>query len=114
MRVDLNGVAIPPSDAISAAMECIERNMHGIALAVDAEGRLVGTITDGDIRRGLLRGLTLDSPVTEVVNRSPVVVPESFPPEAIAGLMRANAVRHMPLVDPEGRVTGLEVLTAGF
>src|SRR5439155_20413293 len=114
MRVELNSVVVLPSAAISAAMECIERNMHGIALAVDGQGRLVGTITDGDIRRGLLRGLTLDSPVTEVVNRAPVVVPESFAPEAIAGLMRANAVRHMPLVDGEGRVTALEVLTAAF
>jgi dTDP-glucose pyrophosphorylase len=114
MRVDLNQVVIPPDAAISAAMECFERNMHGIALAVDADGRLVGTITDGDIRRGLLRGLTLDAPVTEVVNRSPLVVPESFTPEAIARLMRANTVRHMPLVDEDGHVTGLEVLTVGF
>ena len=114
MRVDLNHVVIPPSAAISVAMECIDRNMHGIALAVDADGRLVGTITDGDVRRGLLRGLTLDAPVTEVVNKNPQVVPESFSPEAIAGLMRANTVRHMPLVDDDGRVTGLEVLTAGF
>src|SRR2546428_9545029 len=107
MRVDLNKVVVSPEMTISAVMACIDGNSQGIALAVDGSGRLIGTITDGDIRRGLLRGLTLDSPVRDVVRTNALVVPESFTSEAVAGLMRANSVRDMPLVDDEGRVTGL-------
>jgi dTDP-glucose pyrophosphorylase len=113
VKVDLKDVIVSPGMAISAVMECINNNSQGIALAVDGDGRLVGTVTDGDIRRGLLRGLALDSPVSEVVNTNALVVPDMFPPEALSGLMRANSVRHMPLVDEVGRVTGLEVLTLG-
>src|SRR5437867_9331498 len=114
MRVDVSKVVVPLQMTIGAVMACIDGNSQGIALAVDERGRFIGTITDGDIRRGLLRGLTLDSPVKEVVNTNALVVPESFTSDAVAGLMRANSVRHMPLVDDEGRVTGLEVLTASF
>ena len=46
-----------------------EKEIH-IVLVVDTEDRLIGTVTDGDIRRGLLRGLTLDSSVEEVTNKN--------------------------------------------
>ena len=51
------------------AVSAIDRGAAQIALVVDAEQRLIGTVTDGDIRRGLLRGETLESSVDQVLHR---------------------------------------------
>src|SRR5437773_2390179 len=104
MRVELTRFLVSAEDSICHVMASIDRNTKGIALAVDGELRLIGTVTDGDIRRGLLRGLTLETPIKEVFHRNALVAPETLGPEAVMHLMRANDVRHIPLVDEAGRV----------
>ena len=54
---------------IREAIDSIEQGAVQIALVVDAEQKLIGTVTDGDIRRGLLQGETLDSPAERVMHR---------------------------------------------
>lgn len=78
-----------------------------IALVVDDQGELHGTISDGDIRRGLLRGLELASPIASVMNRHPLVVPPNLSHEAVRQLMAANKVQQIPIVDGQRRVLGL-------
>lgn len=81
-----------------------------IALVISKAGALLGTITDGDIRRGLLRGLSLSSPIDSVVHPDPMVVPPEFGGDPVLQLMRANNVRQLPVVDENQRVVGLHVL----
>lgn len=80
-----------------------------IVLVVDngASRILLGTLSDGDIRRGLLRGLSLASKVEEVMNSKPLVVPEGIPPELVRQLMRANSIHQVPEVTGDGRVVDL-------
>lgn len=78
-----------------------------IALVTGPDGRLLGTLTDGDIRRGLLRGLDLDSPVETLVHRDPLVVPPELDGELVFQLMKVNKVHQLPIVDAERRVIGL-------
>ena len=78
-----------------------------IALVVSDQGVLYGTISDGDIRRGLLRGLELASPITSVMHRHPLVVPPNLSYEAVRQLMVANKVQQIPIVDGQRRVLGL-------
>jgi dTDP-glucose pyrophosphorylase len=80
-----------------------------IAMVVNADGSLVGTLTDGDIRRGLLRGLDMQSPVASIVNREPLVVPPQMERELVLQLMQANKVRQLPVVDGQRSVVGLHV-----
>jgi dTDP-glucose pyrophosphorylase len=80
-----------------------------IVLVCDRAGTLIGTISDGDIRRGLLRGLTLQSPVTEVTRRDPLVVPEGMGREMVFQLMAANKIQQIPVVDAEHRPVGLHL-----
>ncbi|MEZ0272733.1 MAG: nucleotidyltransferase family protein [Methylophilaceae bacterium] len=80
-----------------------------IAMVVNADGSLVGTLTDGDIRRGLLRGLDMQSPVASIVNREPLVVPPHMERELVLQLMQANKVRQLPVVDGQRSVVGLHV-----
>lgn len=78
-----------------------------IALVVGQQGELLGTISDGDIRRGLLRGLELASPIASVMHRHPLVVPLNLTHEAVRQLMVANKVQQIPIVDGQRRVLGL-------
>lgn len=107
---DVNDYLIRPGAAILDAIACIDRTGLQIALVVDGAGRLAGTVTDGDIRRALLRNLPLTTPVTEIMMRNPRMAPAGSDDTMLFRLMRALQIRHLPLVDEDGRVVGLRTL----
>jgi len=78
-----------------------------IVLVTNESGKLLGTISDGDIRRGLLRGLTLDSDANEVLRGNPLVAPKGMAKALIRQLMILNKVQQIPEIDAEGRVVCL-------
>jgi dTDP-glucose pyrophosphorylase len=82
----------------------------GIALAVDGESRLIGTISDGDIRKALLNGCPLDSPVTPHINRNCFYVLQTAPRVEVLDIMQARRFEQVPIVDKKGRVVGLHLL----
>ncbi|MBI5445147.1 MAG: nucleotidyltransferase family protein [Deltaproteobacteria bacterium] len=91
-------------------MEAIDGGACEIALVVDEEGRLLGTVTDGDIRRALLGGRGLSSPVNPVMNRRFTAVGRSAPRTEVLDLMRARTLGQVPIVDEDGRLVGLHLL----
>src|SRR5262245_33973398 len=107
-----------PADAtLQQAIRSLDESGLQIALLIAPDSSFVGTITDGDIRRGLLRGLTLSSAVTAIVKRDPLVVPPEMSRDTVLQLMRANSFSAIPIVDASRRVVGLhclnELLTPG-
>jgi dTDP-glucose pyrophosphorylase len=95
---------------IRDAVQAIENGLVGIALAVDEGRRLKGTITDGDVRRALLAGATLASPLDALMQRSfKSVGPEAGRAEVL-DLMQALLLKQVPVIDGEGRLIGLHVL----
>lgn len=77
---------------------------------VDPAGRLVGTVSDGDVRRALLSGATLEDPVADHVNRSPKTASRSDGRAHVLDLMRAQSITVVPVVDDDGRLLGLHVM----
>jgi dTDP-glucose pyrophosphorylase len=102
---------IAPGDSIRRAIEVIDRSGLQIALVVDADGRLVATVTDGDVRRGLLRGVDLAQPVMQVANMQPLSARAETSRHELLELMRRRDVSHLPLVDAAGRLVALEADT---
>lgn len=100
---------LPCGASIGEAVACLDRSGLQIALLVTAQDQLVGTITDGDIRRGLLRGLPLDAPAEEVAQTAPLVVPPSLDTSAVLQMMRANRIHQLPVIDEDRRVVGLQL-----
>lgn len=92
------------------AVHCLDVSLLQVILVVGSDGVLVGTITDGDIRRGLLRGLGLGHSIDTIVFRDPIVVPPQLGREAVLQLMRANEIRQLPIIDENRRVMGLHLL----
>lgn len=80
-----------------------------ITLLVSPDGSLFGTLTDGDIRRGMLRGFDLTSPVEAIGNRDPIVVPPELGREAVLQFMQANKINQLPIVSSDRRVLGLHL-----
>ncbi|HSV68518.1 MAG TPA: nucleotidyltransferase family protein [Methylibium sp.] len=103
-------VLIAPEATLRDAMAAIDRGGRQIALVVDADDRLLGTLSDGDVRRGLLRGAGLDSPADAAMNRQPTVARPGETREAIVAAMRARRLHQIPRLDAAGRVVGLELI----
>jgi dTDP-glucose pyrophosphorylase/CBS domain-containing protein len=103
-------VLLPLGATLHDAIRSLDESSLQIALVVDAVGHLVGTLTDGDIRRGLLRGLELQSSVDSIIHRDPLVAPPQLPRDTVMQLMRANRIRQMPVVDENRKVVGLHLL----
>lgn len=95
---------------VRQAVRSLDESGMQIVLVVSADGSLLGTITDGDIRRGLLRGLDLGSPVASIIKRDPVVVPLGMNRDTVLQLMRANGFNAIPVVDANRNVVGLHLL----
>lgn len=103
------GALLPDTATIQEAIRNLDQVAIKIVLVVDASGKLAGTISDGDIRRGLLRGLQMDSPITTVIHRNPFVVPPEMTRETIMQLMVANKIQQIPVVDELRQVVGLHL-----
>ena len=101
---------IPPDLQIYKAIEVIDHNAQQIAVVTDEEGKLLGTVTDGDIRRGIIKGIPLSSPVSQIMNPHPVTIPKMNDRKSIIELLKANKIRHLPVIDETRHVIGVERL----
>ena len=88
----------------------IEAGGIQMAIVVDDARRLLGVVTDGDIRRGLLRGLTLDSRLLDCATRTPLVAPAGSSDADLLALMSRAHVHHVPVVDAGGRIVEVKFL----
>lgn len=95
---------------IGQAMRSLEDSTSQIVLVIDDRDRLLGTLTDGDIRRALLAGSSLDSPLGPHVNQDCFTVPEEAGRADVLELMQASQIAQVPVLDPGRRVVGLHLL----
>jgi dTDP-glucose pyrophosphorylase len=100
---------LPASASIEQAIYNLNETTLQIVLVVSSDGVLEGTVTDGDIRRGLLKGLNLQSPIEKVMNRESFVVPSEMTRDTVLSLMRSNRLHQLPVIDDSRRVIGLHV-----
>jgi len=106
----LRDTIVAPDMPLQQAVGVIDRTPARIALVVGTDERLLGTVTDGDVRRAILGGVTLSDPVLRAMESSPVVGHLDAEEDELADLMREHGVRQIPVVDPFGRVVDLRLL----
>ena len=95
---------------IREVIKSIDQGAVQIALVVDAEQKLMGTVTDGDIRRGLLRGETLESSAERVMHREFRFVREGVEEREVLAMMSREVLHQIPVLDSEGIVVRLILL----
>ncbi len=102
--------ALLAADAtVQGAIRNLEQTSLQIALVASSDGVLLGTLTDGDIRRGLLSGLDLTDSIEGIINREPFVAPPHMGREMVLQLMQANNIHQLPVVDEGRRLVGLHL-----
>lgn len=107
---DWTETLISPDTAIRDAMLAMSKSRKQIVLVVDENRRLLGTVTDGDIRRSILRSGSLDAPIREIMNPDPISTPPTTPRKVRLSVMREHHIHHLPVVDEESRVIDLLLL----
>ena len=98
---------LTPGDTIRNAIDNLIESSTKIVLVVSNDGYFVGTISDGDIRRGLLRGLGLEAILGEIVHKSAIVVSPQVSREIVKQIMLENKVQQIPIVDSSNILVGL-------
>ncbi|OIO68558.1 MAG: nucleotidyl transferase [Zetaproteobacteria bacterium CG12_big_fil_rev_8_21_14_0_65_55_1124] len=101
---------LPARATLQQAISNLEESALQIALVVSVDETLIGTITDGDVRRGLLRGLDMKSSIDSIIHREAVVVPPQMERDMVLHMMHANSINALPVVDESRRVIGLHVM----
>lgn len=104
-------VLVRPDLSIRETMEVIDQGALGIALIVDREGHLQGTVTDGDIRRAILHGVGLDEAVSTIMTRKPVAVALGTDMQEIRQIMLRHDLKQIPVLDERGRVVDIVMMS---
>ncbi|AJT41414.1 sugar phosphate nucleotidyltransferase [Psychromicrobium lacuslunae] len=113
MSIDgsLAKVCIAPDATVRQALEAIDLGASAIALVIDEQESLLGVVTDGDIRRGLLKGASLEGPIIDYANNRPHTALPSTSRAAVLDTMRSLRISELPVVNAEGKLVGLHTLT---
>lgn len=103
-------VFIEPTAPVRKAIEVIDAGGLQIALVVDSEQHLLGTVTDGDVRRGILKGIAMEEPVERIMRRDPLVASVEDSRDRILAIMKQRSIHQIPVLDAKRHIVGLEIL----
>lgn len=116
-NTDIASLCLAPSSSIHQLIACLDQGGRGIVLITDQQRQLLGTITDGDVRRAMLRGIALDAAASILLAHKasspypqPVTAPVGTPTNVLLQLMQEHVIHQLPLLDQTGRVVDLVTL----
>ena len=107
---DFSEVTIKVSDSILDAINILNSSGLRIVLVIDKKGKLLGTVTDGDIRRALLKKHSMNCEIKKAMNDSPITALGSETSALIISKMKSKDLLHIPIIDENGFLIGLETL----
>ena len=105
---DYKKILLKPTSTIKEALKIIDSGAMKISLVVDEKEKLIGTLTDGDIRRGLLNGLSLESSIETIIFGNPTVCYIEDTKEKILEVATQKKLYQVPIVDTEGKLVGID------
>ncbi|MCP4605640.1 MAG: CBS domain-containing protein [Proteobacteria bacterium] len=103
----LNRIIVPPDLPIIQAFGVMDRGGVGVLLLCDATRHLHGTLTDGDLRRAVMRSMPMNTPSIDVAGRTPLTAPAGISTDQALELMdsgRKFVINRLPLIDEQGRI----------
>jgi len=114
MKIELASLCVGPQASVREAIALMDRNRCGFALVVDGDRHVVGTVTDGDIRRAMLANMDLQQPITDLLARKigtryerPVTARVGQESSVYLNLLKHHNLLYLPLLDETDRVAGL-------
>lgn len=110
MSQHLEKIVISKNASLRTAMEALDKGAVEISLVVGADGKLLGTLTDGDVRRAILSGASLEDAASKFMHRHYTSVGPSTSRAEVLDLMRARTLQQIPIVNEAGQLVGLHLL----
>lgn len=107
MLIPWKELSLKPNASLKEALQLLDVTAKQIVLIVDDQDKLLGTLTDGDIRRALLKDVILSAPVTQAMNATPIVGIEDEHLLAWRQKLQGKKIRHLPVINAAGYVVGL-------
>lgn len=104
-KSSINDLCITRSITLREALERLNQtnHAHGMLLLVSPDGQLERTVTDGDLRRLILNGATLENTLEAMDRADPIVVAEGYTRHTVLELMNQHDINHLPVVDGQGK-----------
>lgn len=109
MIIEVEPIFAPPEITALEAMQIIDKGGYQIALIINNKNKLIGTLTDGDIRRALLKGISTKDSVEKMMNRNFSFIKDQDNPILAFEIMKRDVIRQIPVLDKKGRVLKLLV-----
>jgi dTDP-glucose pyrophosphorylase/predicted transcriptional regulator len=107
---NIKDITVKESISILEVLEIIDKSSKQIAIVVDENNKILGTISDGDIRRALLKNISLKESVKNIYFKNPTVASINDSKEEIINICKVRKIHQIPIVDSEGSLVGLEIL----
>lgn len=107
---DWRAVILKPEDTMGMAVQVLNREALRIVMVADEQGRLLGTVTDGDIRRALIRHHSMEVHLVDVMFKEPTIASVGDDRQKILTMMKSADLLQVPILDPDKRIVGLETL----
>ncbi len=103
----IDKILLHQNATIREALQIIDKGAMKLAIVIDADQQLLGTITDGDIRRGLLKGMSLDDLIEPIIYRTPTLCRANDTKETVIQLSLSKKLYQIPVIDDTGRIVGI-------
>ena len=107
---DIQKIKLTVDSTIKEALQIIDLGAVKFAIVVDADDKLIGTLTDGDIRRAILEGKTLDNKIESIYFRKPTVVNINNTKDEIINICVSKKIYQIPVIDDEKKVIRIDIL----
>ncbi|MEZ5751825.1 MAG: aminotransferase class I/II-fold pyridoxal phosphate-dependent enzyme [Paracoccaceae bacterium] len=100
----IDSICISESATLHDALASLDATGFGLVIVRRSDGTIHRTVTDGDLRRMILKGAALSGNVSELPHRDPVTVPDGTTRSEALGLMDLHNINHLPVVDAAGKL----------
>ncbi|MEW5819440.1 MAG: nucleotidyltransferase family protein [Cyanobacteriota bacterium] len=108
---DLKLLTVSNKATVRDTLEAIDRGVMGIALVVDDDYHLIGTITDGDIRRALIKGGSISDNIAPIMNINPIKAHIGKSNYELISIMNSKTITQIPIIDDNGKLVDVKNLS---
>lgn len=107
---NIQKIKVTSNATIEHALKVISNGAIRIAIVVDKKGKLLGTLADGDIRRGFLKGMSLDDTIKTIYFKKPIIAKKNDTKEDLMKIAISKKIYQIPVVDNKNKVIGIHIL----
>ncbi|WP_061320783.1 nucleotidyltransferase family protein [Clostridium botulinum] len=104
---NIDKILVYSNYSIKDSLQILDKGAKGIVIVVDKDKKLIGTVTDGDIRRAILKGISLNECIVNIMNKSPISIKQETSREKAKEIIIKNGIKDLPIVDENNNIVDM-------